>query len=118
MNDNAKISIAVENAYASMVGYCFRSFNIVKWLGIAFVAWVMTFGNNGGAFSVIQFASYIPGAVKDPKEMEQFFTSEIITTIIIAAVVLFLLFIALWVVTAWLKARFEFIFLNNIVLMI
>jgi hypothetical protein len=137
MNRNIKIGEPLEKAYDRTIEYCFQPFNYTKWLIMGFVVWVMTMGQGGGGgnfnFSPGKFGKLFstPNSTSSTSTtttggtnsafaqikdfIDQHLTQEVIIISIIVAVVVILVFLAIWLVMEWLKSRFQFIFLDNII---
>ena len=128
MSNKIKLGDPLEKGFDRVVEYCFQPFEFAKWITMGFVAWVLTLGENGfgsgfnfltGDFS--SFPSKIAmGQTKSiSSDIKSFIndqlTPEVITIGIIIAIVIMLIILTIWLVIIWIKAKFQFIFLDNIV---
>ncbi len=128
MNKKIQIGDPLEKAFDRTIEYCFQPFKFTKWLTMGFIAWVITLGENGFNFR-LNFptgnwggapSKIFMGQTKSiSSDISNFInntlTTEIIVYGIIIATIIILVFLAIWVVMMWLKARFEFMFLDNII---
>ena len=121
---------ALEKAFDRVVEYCFQPFDFTKWWIMGFVAWIASLGENGigsGFHFNIPLGNSTPSSSNKvltntksiTSEIEQFIhdklTTEWIIAGIVGAIVLLLIFLIIWLVVAWLKAKFTFIFIDNII---
>ena len=137
MEKKIKIGEPLERAYDRTIEYCFQPFNYTKWLVMGFVTWIITMGQGGGGGS-FNFSPGKFGKLLSPQNstnststtttgefnsifsqikdfINQHLTQEVIIISIIIAVAAILVFLAIWLVMEWLKSRFQFIFLDNII---
>lgn len=132
---------AAESAWRKMVLILFKPFNFAKWVTLGFCAWLASLGGGGGGGN---FNFNVPGnrSGRTPKANEQFdaffnalkeifngdsgnmFTRtaeqchisvNLLTGICAGIVVAILIIIAISLVLAWLKSRFGFILLDNLI---
>jgi len=142
MQKDIKIGEPLEKAFDRTIEYCFQPFQFSKWLVMGFVTWIIAMGQGGGASSSYNFNPTKLGRVFSSTTtrstspnitsttttggfnsvfsqikdfIDQNLTQEIIIIAIIVAVVSLLVFLAIWLIMEWLRSRFQFIFLDNIV---
>ncbi len=125
MNPEFSISQVVSNSWKRMVKVLFRPFDFYKWLVLAFCAWLVnaSSGSGGGGNPKLpgnfgqsgssNTAASVGQGVSD--FVQQLQGSLGATVLIVIFVVLFVVVVALIIVFLWLKSRFEFIFLDNLV---
>lgn len=110
-----EIVAPTSRAWHRMVSILFRPFDLAKWCVLGFTAWLATLMENSG--------SSFNGPSGDPnsQDIDEFFSEagEFISSnlewIIPLAVLIALVFIALFVVLTWVSSRGKFMFLDNVV---
>ena len=128
MSNGIGITAPLEKAFDRVVEYCFQPFNLTKWMVMGFVAWIISMGEGGFGGGINLFTndlSKIPSKLilghtgQAADEIKNFikdtFTTEVIVTTILISIVVILIIITMWLLVAWLKAKFQFIFLDNII---
>ena len=128
MSNKIKLGDPLEKAFDRVIEYCFQPFELAKWITMGFVAWVLTMGENGfggglnfftGDFSKIPSKIALGQTKSISSDIKSFIndqlTPEVITIGVIVAVVIILIFLIIWLVMIWIKAKFQFIFLDNII---
>ena len=130
MNKEIKIMEPFERGFDRMMQFCFHPFDFSRWMIMGFITWVLFLGEGWGDSNGFSFPqNFMPdmgsgsssggGANEIFAEIKDFFTnqitSEIIWVIVAVAVIVLTVWITLAILFVWLKARFEFIFLDNII---
>ena len=128
MSKEIGISNPLEKAFDRVIEYCFQPFDFTKWMVMGFVAWIISMGEEGfgnginlftNDYSKITSKLIFGQTKKAANEIKNFihdtFTTEVIVTTVLISIVVILIFITIWLLVAWLKAKFQFIFLDNII---
>jgi hypothetical protein len=121
----------LNGAWQRMVGLLFQPFDLHRWFWLGLCAWLAYLGEQGGG-NVNSFRGFggndggsggggggAPEAFTQVAAwLKNLFTGEhaalIIATLVTVGVLLILLAVAAALTMSWIKARFEFIFLDNI----
>jgi len=121
-----------KSAWEKMVGILFRPFDIRKWFVLGFIAWVACLGDGGGGggnFNIpfgggddkssnsSSSVAHISDKVKEvPKKLSSMSPEDTKIAVIVLCVlaVVMVVGIAIWLALTWVKARFGFIFLDNV----
>jgi len=92
-----------------------------KWFMLGFAAWLLTLGQQGGGGSgVLRVFNFIPDRSFEKQGGAQLLTSiwhwcaQHWVLVSVLAVAALLVSLALWVLTTWLSARAQFVFLNQV----
>ena len=94
---------------------CFKPFDIGKWFGLGFCAWLAFFGEGGGASFNVNTGSSRTGGIPQPVQdaLNWMQANMALTVLIIFGV--FLFFFLLGQIFIWLQSRGTFMFLDGIV---
>jgi len=114
---------AVTGAYERTKRVLFEPFDIGKWFVLGFCAWLASLGEGGGGGSGVNFPGSPGGGPGGrgggglPPEFRAAidWCEEHLLLVIAAAVALFVLLVAIWVVVTWLSSRGRFMFLDGVV---
>ena len=111
----AKISVVtpVGSAFDTVKRILFQPFEITKWFGMGFTAWIATLTEGfGSGFS--GFNSGNQNIKEMPEQILPWIQSHL-ALLICSGVVLFLIIIAISLVVNWISSRGKFMFLDNVV---
>jgi hypothetical protein len=116
---------AVSGAFERTRRMLFEPFDIGKWFVLGFCAWLANLGESGGGGGGFNYGTRTPmrpGAGRSdgfplPPEIQAAIDwgEEHLFFVIAAAVALFVLLVAIWVVLTWLSSRGKFMFLDGVV---
>ncbi len=119
MNPEFSISQVVSNSWQRMVKVLFKPFDFYKWLVLAFCAWLSNMNSGGGNFNFP--AELLPDTdASTPGEavsgvFEQLQNTIGLSLLIFFAVLLFVVLPVFVIIMLWVKSRFDFVLLDNLV---
>ncbi len=119
MNPEFSISQVVSNSWQRMVKVLFKPFDFYKWLVLAFCAWLSNMNSGGGNFNIP--TEFLPDMdASTPGEavsgvFEQLQNTIGLSLLIFFAVLIFVVLPVFVIIMLWVKSRFDFILLDNLV---
>lgn len=115
MSQSISVVEPVRQAIETTRQMLFAPFDMVKWLGLGFTAWLAMLGNNGNPLANLCNLTNDHAGAADPFQAAWGWTLEHMLLAILIASCIGIFILVLSLVVAWINSRGKFMFLDNVI---